>query len=328
MCKLPKNSISPFLYTDANFNSNSNRPTYLYTTKGTLTKVVTPTNTIEYILNPLEQRVAKKVDGQITEKYLWADLTILLAVYDANDTLTQRYNYTHNRMPTSMTQNNQTYYLHYDQVGTLRLITDINQNIIKEITYDTFGNILQDTNPNFQVPFGFAGGLHDTDTNLVHFGYREYDPQTGKWTTKDPIDFNGGDSNLYGYVLGDPVNFIDPDGLMGLGRLPLPRYFPNRLLPRTKGGDPVPDSDLPHTQLGKGKGGYPQAREWGEGENGKVCPKYDYDFTDHGTPEYHPNPHQHPLKPNNPATAPKGGYKRGGAEPLPYEPIFNPGGMI
>jgi RHS repeat-associated protein len=191
--------------------------TYLYTTKGTLTKVVTPTNTIEYILNPLEQRVAKKVDGQITEKYLWADLTTLLAVYDANDTLTQRYNYTHNRMPTSMTQNNQTYYLHYDQVGTLRLITDINQNIIKEITYDTFGNILQDTNPNFQVPFGFAGGLHDTDTNLVHFGYREYDPYTGKWTTKDPIDFNGGDSNLYGYVLQDPVNLVDPKGLNPLG---------------------------------------------------------------------------------------------------------------
>ncbi len=187
--------------------------TYSYNSKGTLTKVVTPTNTIEYILNPLEQRVAKKVDGQITEKYLWADLTTLLAVYDANDTLTQRYNYTHNRMPTSMTQNNQTYYLHYDQVGTLRLITDINQNIIKEITYDTFGNILQDTNPNFQVPFGFAGGLHDTDTNLVHFGYREYDPQTGKWTTKDPIDFNGGDSNLYGYVLGDPVNLVDPEGV-------------------------------------------------------------------------------------------------------------------
>ena len=41
----------------------------------------------------------------------------------------------------------------------------------------------------------------------------EYEPLTGKWTAKDPIDFNGGDSNLYGYVLGNPVGFVDPSGL-------------------------------------------------------------------------------------------------------------------
>jgi len=63
------------------------------------------------------------------------------------------------------------------------------------------------------VPFGFAGGLWGSDTGLVHFGYREYSPFTGKWTAKDPIGFAGGDSNLYGYVLGDPVSGIDPGGL-------------------------------------------------------------------------------------------------------------------
>ena len=39
---------------------------------------------------------------------------------------------------------------------------------------------------------------------------------TGKWTAKDPIDFSGGDSNLYGYVLGNPVNGIDPLGLLDI----------------------------------------------------------------------------------------------------------------
>jgi len=87
------------------------------------------------------------------------------------------------------------------------------QNIIKEITYDTFGNILSDTNPSFKVPFGFAGGFYDQDTKLTRFGYRDYDAYTGKWTAKDPIGFDGGDSNLYGYVLGDPVSGIDPLGL-------------------------------------------------------------------------------------------------------------------
>jgi RHS repeat-associated protein len=195
--------------------------TYTYNTLGALTSASTPTKSITYHLNALNQRVAKEVNNEIVEKYLWANLTTLLATYDKDDNLVQRFNYADARMPISMTQDNQTYYLHYDQVGGLRVVTDKNHNIVKEITYDTFGNILQDTNQNFKVPFGFAGGLHDRDTNLVHFGYREYDPQTGKWTAKDPIGFDGGDANLYGYVLGDPVNFVDPEGLFRFGTRPL-----------------------------------------------------------------------------------------------------------
>ena len=157
--------------------------------------------------------MAKKVNGQVVEKYLWEDLTTLLAVYDGNDNLVQRFEYADGRMPVSMTMNNQKYYLHYNQVDSLRAVSDSNGNIIKEIAYDTYGNVLLDTNPSFKVPFGFAGGLYDSDTKLVHFGYREYDANTGKWTAKDPIGFAGGDSNLYGYVLNDPVNLVDPEGL-------------------------------------------------------------------------------------------------------------------
>jgi len=46
----------------------------------------------------------------------------------------------------------------------------------------------------------------------VRFGYRDYDPAVGRWTAKDPIGFSGGDTDLYGYVLNDPVNAFDPDG--------------------------------------------------------------------------------------------------------------------
>ena len=169
---------------------------------------------ITYHQSALNQRVAKEVDGEVVEKYLWKDLTTLLAVYDANDNLLQRFTYTSNRMPTSMSTTTGIYYLHFDQVGTLRLVSNQQSQVVKEITYDTFGTILSDTNTSLNIPFGFAGGLHDRDTNLVHFGYREYDPQTAKWTAKDPIDFSGGDSNLYGYVLGDPVGFVDPTGLI------------------------------------------------------------------------------------------------------------------
>jgi uncharacterized protein RhaS with RHS repeats len=78
-------------------------------------------------------------------------------------------------MPIAMTdKDNNRYYLHYDQVGSLRAISDKDHNIIKEITYDTYGNIINDTNPDFKVPFGFAGGLYDSDTGLTHFGYYSF----------------------------------------------------------------------------------------------------------------------------------------------------------
>ena len=86
--------------------------------------------------------------------------------------------------------------------------------VVQQLTYNALGKATTNTNPNFQ-PFGYAGGLYDNDTKLVNFGARDYDTETGRWLTKDPIGFSGGDSNLYGYVLNDPVNMIDPSGLEG-----------------------------------------------------------------------------------------------------------------
>lgn len=98
-----------------------------------------------------------------------------------------------------------------DERGSVRQLIDEEGNIAQLMDYDEFGNVTRDTNPGFQ-PFGFAGGLYDPDTKLVHFGAREYDPSIGRWLSRDPIGFKGGDTNLYGYVMNDPVNFVDPTG--------------------------------------------------------------------------------------------------------------------
>jgi RHS repeat-associated protein len=100
-----------------------------------------------------------------------------------------------------------------DPLGSPRLVVNTTTGAIAErIDYDEFGNVVSDTNPGFQ-PFGFAGGLYDPDTKLVRFGARDYDAALGRWTAKDPSLFGGGDTNLYGYALLDPVNLVDPSGL-------------------------------------------------------------------------------------------------------------------
>lgn len=48
---------------------------------------------------------------------------------------------------------------------------------------------------------------------------RDYDPTVGRWVTKDPIRFRGGDTNIYGYVHNDPANRVDPSGLDPAGML-------------------------------------------------------------------------------------------------------------
>ncbi len=61
----------------------------------------------------------------------------------------------------------------------------------------------------------FPRELHLTCKNAKRaYRYdRQYSPSIGRWLSKDPILFGGGQTNLYGYVLNDPINWIDPQGL-------------------------------------------------------------------------------------------------------------------
>jgi len=124
--------------------------TYNYSSRGKLISVNLPdASLIEYINDPLGRRIAKKVDGVAVEKYLWQGLTRLLAVYDGSNNLIMRFEYADGRMPVAITKAGTTYYLIYDQVGSLRGVTDALGNMVKKIDYDSFGSIISDTNPAF-----------------------------------------------------------------------------------------------------------------------------------------------------------------------------------
>jgi len=201
-------------------NAGGQITAYHYDVFGGLKNVTLPDNTqIDYVLDPTGRRIGRKENGSWSHKWLYQDGLNPIAELDENDQIRKLFIYADKpHVPAYMIQYNESgsvmtrYRIVSDLLGSVRLVYDLaTGNEVQRIDYDVWGNITSDTNPGFQ-PFGFAGGLYDNQTKLTRFGARDYDAETARWTAKDPILFNGGDTNLYGYVLNDPVNWIDPKG--------------------------------------------------------------------------------------------------------------------
>jgi RHS repeat-associated protein len=189
--------------------------TYDYDDLGTLRGVALPNgDEIAYTVDASGRRLAKKIDGVLTQGFLYGRGLGPAAELNGAGNVVSRFVYgTRSNVPEYMVRGGQTYRILVDQLGSPRAVIDVSTGVVaQQMDFDEFGRVTHDTNPGFQ-PFGFAGGLYDAGTGLVRFGARDYDPETGRWTAKDPIGFGGGDANLYGYVLSDPVNWNDPTGL-------------------------------------------------------------------------------------------------------------------
>jgi RHS repeat-associated protein len=89
--------------------------------------------------------------------------------------------------------------------------------VVKELEWDSFGNLVSDSNPGFELAIGFAGGLRDALTGLVRFGVRDYEPASGRWTSRDAALFDTRQTNLFAYVGNDLINKFDPVGLWSAG---------------------------------------------------------------------------------------------------------------
>ncbi|EIJ42393.1 RHS repeat-associated core domain protein [Beggiatoa alba B18LD] len=190
-----------------------NDTTYHYDVLGNLRQVQQPTKTIEYVIDAKNRRVGKKVNGVLTQRFIYQGKLKPVVQLDGQGNLVARFVYASKaNIPDYILKNGNTYRVISDHLGSPRLIIDVQTGTIAQrLNYDAFGNITQDTNPEFQ-PFGFAGGLYDVDTKLTRFGARDYEAETGWWTSKDPIGLVA-ESNVFVYTGNDPINFIDSTGL-------------------------------------------------------------------------------------------------------------------
>jgi RHS repeat-associated protein len=196
------------------FLSGRGADTFAYSARGELLRA----GGVSYVYDGLGRR-AGRTQGADATQYLYGnpgDPLQITAVRAPSGDLTAYY-YDEDGLLYALQRGAARYYVATDQAGTPRVVTDSAGTVVKALAYDSFGVVTSDSDPGFDLPFGFAGGLSDPVTGLVHFGFRDYEPESGRWTARDPILFRGGQANLYVYAGGDPVGQRDPSGLACIG---------------------------------------------------------------------------------------------------------------
>ncbi|GFM77208.1 sugar-binding protein [Pseudomonas cichorii] len=218
---------------------------YTYDSQGRLSQVHQASiyQVAEYKYNALGQRITKRtyeMGSQAligTTAYLY-DLSGKLigqTFYDANGLKTSgQYWFWLDDMPLAQLtvnfsslgeiSNSKLVYLHSDHLNTPRLATDSTQALLWRWNSDAYGVGAPEEDVDGDgkatiVALRFPGQIYDAQTQLNYNYYRDYNPDTGRYVQSDPIGLEGG-LNTYGYVLGNPLSYSDPSGLVvddGLG---------------------------------------------------------------------------------------------------------------
>ena len=106
------------------------------------------------------------------------------------------------------TTGSSTFYPTFDGNGNVTEYLDSSGVAAAHFEYDGFGNTVVDNDTEKSFTYRFSTKPLDIETGFYYYTYRYYDPLTGRWPSRDPIEENGG-VNVYGFVENDAMNRWD-----------------------------------------------------------------------------------------------------------------------
>ncbi len=101
-----------------------------------------------------------------------------------------------------------------DYQGTVRDVVDSSGNLIDHLVYSSFGNIVSQSDSTNAIRITYANLAYDPESGYYYDNARYYDSFNGRFISQDPTGFAAGDTDLYRYVGDNPINMVDPTGLL------------------------------------------------------------------------------------------------------------------
>ena len=172
---------------------------------------------LEFKYDYLSRRVEKKViEGEATtknERFVYDSFKQVerLNALDSN-AIVQKFVWSGETM-LSMTDSNDTYYYTQDANKNVSELIADDGTVKAHYEYSPFGKaIVSNGDLADDNPFRFSSEFTDDETDLVYYNFRYYNPDTGRWLSRDPIEEQGG-KNLYSVIQNNMINAIDMLGL-------------------------------------------------------------------------------------------------------------------
>ncbi len=177
---------------------------------------------LEFAYDYMGRRIQKNVSGwnaatnsyqlQSTTKFIY-DGWNLIAEMDGSGVPTRSFVWGADGLQLINDSGN-TYIAGYDGNANLTsLIKASTGTLAASYEYDPFGNTLKAVGEYAaRNPFRFSTKYTDAETGQIYYGYRYYNPQTGRWISKDPIAEEGG-FNLYAFIDNGPISAYDVLGM-------------------------------------------------------------------------------------------------------------------